>query len=62
VSHFNFDANAFVIAGVDNPPLHAVENGVGGGVGFCLYSSTSGFPTNTYNSSNYWVDVVYQTE
>jgi hypothetical protein len=59
VSHFSFDLNYFATAGVDNPPLHALANGVSGGDGVYLYSSTSGFPTNTYNSANYWVDVVF---
>jgi hypothetical protein len=62
VSHFSIDLNSFATAGVDDAPLHALANGVSGGDGVYLYSSTSGFPTNTYNSSNYWVDVVYQTE
>jgi hypothetical protein len=39
-----------------------LENRVSGGDGVYLYSSTSGFPTNTCNSSNYRVDVVYQIE
>jgi len=60
VSHFSFDLNAFATVGVDNPPLHALANGVSGGDGVYLYSSTSAFPTNTYNAANYWVDVVFQ--
>jgi hypothetical protein len=39
-----------------------LENKVSGGDGVYLYSSTSGFPTNTRNCSNYRVDVVYQIE
>jgi hypothetical protein len=39
-----------------------LENRVSGGDEVYLYSSTSGFPTNTCNSLNYWVDVVYQIE
>jgi Fibronectin type III domain len=33
----------------------------GGGDGVYAYSSTSGFPNNTWQSSNYWVDVVFTT-
>jgi hypothetical protein len=51
--------NAFATTGIDNPPLHALANGVDGPNGVYLYSSTSGFPINTYNSTNYWVDIVY---
>jgi hypothetical protein len=59
VSHFRVDLNAFATVGVDNPPLHALANGVSEGNGVYLYSSTSGFPTNTFNAANYWVDVVF---
>jgi uncharacterized protein YjdB len=58
VSHFSIDSNAFATAGVDNPPLQALASGVGGGNGVYMYGSTSAFPGDTYNASNYWVDVV----
>jgi hypothetical protein len=51
----------FASSGVDNPPLHALQNGVDGGNGVYRYG-TSGFPTDTFNSSNYWVDVVFNTD
>jgi hypothetical protein len=44
--------------GIDSPPLHALQNGVSGGNGVYLYGA-GGFPTNTFASSNYWVDVVF---
>ncbi len=59
VSHFSIDSNAFATAGVSNPPLQALENGVSGGNGVYMYGSTSAFPSNTYNASNYWVDIVF---
>ncbi|MBG0827438.1 DUF4082 domain-containing protein [Planomonospora sp. ID67723] len=40
-------------AGVDNPPLHALQGG-----GLYLYGPAGSFPT-TSSSANYWVDVVY---
>jgi hypothetical protein len=46
---------------VDNAPLHALQDGVSGGDGVYTYSSTSSFPNNTWQSSNYWVDVVFTT-
>ena len=61
VSHFSLDLNAFVTAGVDNPPMHALATGISGGDGVYLYGSTSSFPTNSYSGSNYWVDVVFST-
>jgi hypothetical protein len=61
VGHYSADNNAFASAGVDNPPLHALANGVDGADGVYRYGSGGGFPTNTYQSSNYWVDVVFAT-
>ncbi|MFI5107226.1 MAG: N,N-dimethylformamidase beta subunit family domain-containing protein [Terriglobales bacterium] len=58
VGHYSFDSNYFATAGVDNPPLHALQNGVSGGNG--LFATTPGvFPNTSFNSGNYWVDVVY---
>ena len=57
----NYAANdgGFTSAGVDSPPLHALKDGVSGGNGVYAYGSTSTFPTNSYNATNYWVDVVF---
>ncbi len=41
-------------------PLQAVADGAGGGNGLYLYGP-GGFPTNSYNSTNYWVDPVFVT-
>jgi hypothetical protein len=49
----------FASAGIDTPPLHALQDGVDGGNGVFLNSPTGGFPTQTINSTNYWVDVVF---
>ena len=57
--HYSADTNYFATAGVDSPPLHALANGVDGPNGLYIYTSSSGFPTNSYLSSNYWVDVLY---
>ncbi|MCW3036936.1 MAG: hypothetical protein JWM17_2248, partial [Actinobacteria bacterium] len=57
--HYSVDAAGFSSAGVDNPPLHALANSTTPN-GLYLYSATSAFPTNSFNASNYWVDVVYQ--
>jgi hypothetical protein len=50
----------FFVAAVDNPPLHALRDGQDGPNGVYLYGP-GGFPTETYLSSNYWVDVVFNT-
>jgi hypothetical protein len=59
--HYAADNNYFASAGVDNAPLHALQDGISGGDGVYAYGSTSTFPTNTWQSSNYWVDVVFAT-
>ena len=58
--HYSADPNYF-LTGVDNPPLHALANGVSGGNGVYAYGLSSVFPTQTWNAANYWVDVVFQS-
>ncbi|HET6950043.1 MAG TPA: DUF4082 domain-containing protein, partial [Acidimicrobiales bacterium] len=50
----------YFTTGVDNGVLHALASGVDGGNGVYAYATGGGFPTNSYNAGNYWVDVVYQ--
>ncbi len=59
VGHYSADGAFFASNGVDTPPLHALQNGVDGGDGVFSYGSASTFPSNSYNSTNYWVDVIY---
>ena len=42
-------------------PLTALQNGTDGSNGVYRYGTSSGFPTTSYRSSNYWVDVVFVT-
>ena len=58
--HYSADNNYFSVHGVDNPPLHALANGVSGGNGVSAYGASSVFPNQTWNARNYWVDVVLQ--
>jgi hypothetical protein len=58
VGQYSVDENYFTGSGVDNGPLHALQDGESGGNGVYLYGP-GGFPTNTYRASNYWVDVVF---
>jgi hypothetical protein len=60
VGHYSLNGSYFASKGVDNPPLHALTNGVSGGNGVYAYSTSSAFPNQTYNAANYWVDVVFQ--
>jgi hypothetical protein len=59
--HYAFSPSYFAGSGQDRPPLHALQNGVDGANGVYRYLS-SGFPTDTFNATNYWVDVVFDTE
>ena len=58
VGHYSEDDNYFTNKGMDNPPLHALTNGVFGGNGVYSYGTGNVFPTQTYLMANYWVDVV----
>ena len=43
---------------IDQAPLHAPSTSVAAGNSVYQYGATSGFPTQTWKASNYWVDVV----
>jgi hypothetical protein len=52
----------FTNSGVDTPPLRALAEGEDGPDGVYAYSAVSVFPTQTYQSANYWVDVVFEEQ
>jgi hypothetical protein len=52
-------AQSFFTGPVDNPPLHAPADGDGGANAVYAYGPSGSFPNQTYQSSNYWVDVVF---
>jgi len=54
-----YDRNYFATSGVTSGPLQALADGVDGGDGVYAYGSGNTFPTGTYQSTNYWVDVVF---
>jgi hypothetical protein len=56
--HYAGDGGYFTTA-MDRPPLHALRDGADGPNGVYQYGTTSSFPTNTWNATNYWVDVVF---
>jgi hypothetical protein len=49
---------AYFLASYERWPLQAVTT-TSVGAGVFSSSSAGGFPTNSYNGSNYWVDVVF---
>jgi hypothetical protein len=52
------DVNHFATTGVSNPPLQALVDGAVAD-GLYLYSSASGFPVNSYQSIDYWADILF---
>jgi methionine-rich copper-binding protein CopC len=57
--HYAADGSYFAASGVDNAPLHGLADSVSpNGV---FHYSSSGFPSSSFNASNYWVDVVFAT-
>ncbi|GAA2709523.1 DUF4082 domain-containing protein [Actinoplanes palleronii] len=61
VGRYAGDDGTFAAAGVDNAPLHALRDGEDGANGVYRYGTGGGFPSNTYQSANYWVDVTFTT-
>jgi hypothetical protein len=59
--NYAVDSAYFASSGTDAAPLHALANGVDGANGVFVYSPTSAFPTQSFNATNYWVDVVFST-
>jgi VCBS repeat-containing protein len=49
----------FASAGVDSAPLHALQDGVDGSNGVYVYGAIA-FPNQTFDTSNYWVDVIFK--
>jgi Domain of unknown function (DUF4082)/Bacterial Ig-like domain/Bacterial Ig domain len=53
------DGGYFATQGAGGYPVTALAAGVAGPNGVYAYSAASTFPTNSWNSTNYWVDVVF---
>jgi len=58
--HYSEDDNFFASSGVDQAPLHALVNSAIPD-GRYAYGNGSSFPSATYNSANYWVDVAFSS-
>ena len=57
--HYSGDNGYFSANGVDNGPLHALANSISAN-GVYKYGPVGSFPNQTYQASNYWVDVVFK--
>jgi hypothetical protein len=58
---YSENVSYFAKTGINSPPLHALADGASGADGVYVYSSKGGFPTTGWESTYYWVDVVYTT-
>jgi hypothetical protein len=54
------DHGYFANAGAGTGPVQALADAASGGNGVYAYGPTSTFPSASYRSSNYWVDVVFR--
>ncbi|HEV3170521.1 MAG TPA: DUF4082 domain-containing protein [Actinocrinis sp.] len=58
--HYSVDTNYFTNHGAGLPPITALQaGGATGANGVYGYGSTTAFPTQSYENSNYWVDPVF---
>jgi hypothetical protein len=55
---YSSTSNYFAAGSADNAPLHGLASGVDGANGVYRYGSNV-FPTDSFKSTNYWVDVVF---
>lgn len=56
---YAFSQGFFGSQGVDNAPIHLPSSPTAGGNGVFQYGPSSTFPTNSFDASNYWVDVLF---
>lgn len=61
VGRYSINDLYFASSGVDSYPLYALRDGENGANSVYTSSANPAFPTSTYRSSNYWVDVVFTT-
>ena len=60
--HYAYDYYAFASSGIDRGPLHLLQDGISGVNGVYAYGNSSSFPAESYLSTNYWVDVVFNSQ
>src|SRR5262249_40402989 len=59
--HYAVSLDAFASAGIDSGPIHLLKDGEDGANGIFSTGASGTFPTSTFRSSNYWVDIVFAT-
>jgi hypothetical protein len=58
---YNSSNGYFSATTVANGPLRALTDGEQGGNGLYRYTGSPAFPNSSYQGSNYWVDVVFES-
>ncbi len=56
---YSLSSGGFAAAGSGGAPVRALRDGEDGPNGVYRYGSSTAFPTDSFGSSNYWVDVVF---
>jgi hypothetical protein len=56
--HYAAAGGAFTSGPTDNPPLHALADFTSAN-GVFRYGASSAFPSDSWNATNYWVDVLF---
>jgi hypothetical protein len=51
------DPGFFAASEIASGPLHGLQDGAAGGNGLFAYGTSTAFPNNSFNGTNYWVDV-----
>ena len=50
--------SGYFTSAADKAPLHVLASGTDGPNGVYRYGTSTGFPTDSYNNTKYWVDAV----
>lgn len=59
---YSNNSRYFAGIAVTNGSLKALQDGEDGGNGVYAYGSSTRFPNSTYQSTNYWVDVIFSSQ
>jgi hypothetical protein len=59
--HYAYTGAYFASAGADSGVLHALSGPAAGGNGVFVATPSGAFPNQSFNSANYWVDVLFST-
>jgi hypothetical protein len=55
--HYAADPGFFAASETVSGPLHGLQSAAAGGNGVFAYGTSTAFPNNSFNATNYWVDV-----